>query len=157
MWELMKSSVLTLHSVCTKTITRRPRPKIISPQTCWRSCPLVTPRKLSVASTTESICTSGFACLTCRCMSKRAKSMNSSVMWVTFLHPWVFPLKNSCYLPDFFFLTTDFLQRWYELAEGYRLLCLGHSRDPPCQTSWYPSEWGRCTPSKMFDLSFVTC
>lgn len=102
MWELMKSSVLTLHSVCTKTITRRPRPKIISPQTCWRSCLLVTPRKLSVASTTESICTSGFACLTCRCMSKRAKSMNSSVMWVTFLHPWVFPLKNSCYLPDFF-------------------------------------------------------
>uniref|UniRef100_A0A665W5A5 Nebulin n=1 Tax=Echeneis naucrates TaxID=173247 RepID=A0A665W5A5_ECHNA len=41
-----------LYSVCTKRTMRRPRPRTISPQTCWRFCLPATPRPLSAESTT---------------------------------------------------------------------------------------------------------
>ncbi len=33
-------------------------------------------------------------------------------------------------------LYLDLLQGRPELAEGYWLLCLGYTRDPPCQACW---------------------
>lgn len=65
-------------SVCTRRTMRKPRPRTTSPQTCWISCLPAVPRMPSARSTTASICTSGFACLTCRCTCRHAKSMNSS-------------------------------------------------------------------------------
>lgn len=85
MRELMDPSIVHLYSVCTRRTMRRPRPRTISHQTCWRSCLPATPNPPSAGSTIASICISGFASLTCRCTSKHAKSTSSSATWVTAL------------------------------------------------------------------------